>query len=49
MRQTAVFDPLGLFGLLYWYGIYPVHVLVFRGMLRGVVRSIGASESRPVA
>ncbi len=49
VRQTAVFDPLGLFGLLYWYGIYPVHVLVFRGMLRGVVRSIGASESRPVA
>lgn len=46
VRQTAVFDPLGLSGLLYWYGIYPVHVLVFRGMLRGVVRSIGASESR---
>ena len=22
--QTAIFDPLGLFGLLYWYGIYPV-------------------------
>lgn len=32
--QTALFDPLGLPGLLYWYGIYPLHAVVFRGMLR---------------
>jgi uncharacterized protein YbjT (DUF2867 family) len=36
IRQTAEFDPSGLSGLLYWYGIYPLHVLVFRGMLRGI-------------
>lgn len=36
IRQTAEFDPAGLAGLLYWYGIYPLHVLVFRGMLRGI-------------
>jgi uncharacterized protein YbjT (DUF2867 family) len=37
IRQTAVFDPLGLSGLLYWYLLYPVHRLVFAGMLRGIV------------
>ena len=36
IRQTAEFDPVGLAGLLYWYGIYPLHVLVFRGMLREI-------------
>ncbi|MDF3128642.1 SDR family oxidoreductase [Kiritimatiellaeota bacterium B1221] len=39
LRQTAVFDPKGLFGLLYWYGIYPVHVLMFKGMLRRLIHS----------
>ena len=36
IRQTAEFDPAGLAGLLYWYGVYPLHVLVFRGMLREI-------------
>jgi uncharacterized protein YbjT (DUF2867 family) len=39
VRQTVVFDPRGLLGLLYWYGIYPLHVAVFRGMLAGIVRA----------
>jgi uncharacterized protein YbjT (DUF2867 family) len=38
IRQTAVFDPTGLAGLLYWYGIYPLHAAVFRGMLTGIAR-----------
>ena len=25
IRQTAIFDPAGLAGLLYWYTLYPVH------------------------
>jgi uncharacterized protein YbjT (DUF2867 family) len=36
IRQTAVFDPAGLAGLLYWYGIYPLHERVFAGMLRAL-------------
>ncbi|RPH96162.1 SDR family oxidoreductase [candidate division KSB1 bacterium] len=32
--STAIFDPVGLMGLLYWYLLYPVHVMMFRGMLR---------------
>jgi uncharacterized protein YbjT (DUF2867 family) len=39
IRQTAIFEPSGVAGLLYWYGIYPFHALVFRGMLKGIVRS----------
>jgi uncharacterized protein YbjT (DUF2867 family) len=36
IHQTAIFDPLGLSGRLYWYALYPVHVLIFAGMLRGI-------------
>ena len=34
--STAIFDPVGLMGILYWYGLYPVHVLIFRGMLKNI-------------
>lgn len=37
--QTATFDPLGLWGLTYWYAVWPLHQLVFAGMLRGLARS----------
>jgi uncharacterized protein YbjT (DUF2867 family) len=43
IRQTAVFDPIGLAGLLYWYGIFPLHKLTFEGTLRGIARRV---ESR---
>ncbi len=33
IRQTAIFDPVGLSGLAYWYLLYPLHALIFRGML----------------
>jgi hypothetical protein len=39
ITQTAIFDPVGLFGLAYWYGIWILHQLVFAGMLRGVSRA----------
>ncbi len=32
--QTAFFASKGLFGLLYWYGLYPLHSLIFSGMIR---------------
>jgi uncharacterized protein YbjT (DUF2867 family) len=37
LKQTALFDPMGLFGLLYWYGLYPLHQYVFGGLLGGIV------------
>jgi hypothetical protein len=36
LRQTAIFDPVGVGGLAYWYGVFPLHALVFRGLLRGI-------------
>ena len=47
ITQTAVFDPLGLGGLVYWYGLYPIHWLIFRRMLRGVAaRAAGPADVR---
>jgi uncharacterized protein YbjT (DUF2867 family) len=39
LRQTATFDPLGLWGLAYWYGVWPLHQLVFAGMLHGLAQA----------
>jgi hypothetical protein len=36
IRQTAMFDPVGLTGLAYWYALYPLHQLIFAGMLREI-------------
>jgi len=41
IRQTAIFDPVGLPGLAYWYGLYPIHKAVFKGMLRGIAKAAG--------
>jgi len=37
--QTAIFDPLGLAGLLYWYGLYPIHQFIFKRMLKNVAKN----------
>jgi hypothetical protein len=39
IRQTALFDPAGLAGRGYWYALYPLHLFVFRRMLRGIARA----------
>jgi len=39
LRQTAFFEPRGIPGHLYWYGIHPLHGLVFGGMLRGIAKA----------
>jgi len=38
LRQKALFEPRGLFGLLYWYAVLPFHGVVFRGMLADIQR-----------
>ncbi|HKZ52764.1 MAG TPA: DUF2867 domain-containing protein [Candidatus Acidoferrales bacterium] len=40
IRQTAIFEPRGILGLVYWYGLYPAHKLVFAGMLRGIAKAV---------
>ena len=34
LTQTALFEPRGLLGLLYWYILYPIHGLIFSGLIR---------------
>src|SRR4051812_14788621 len=38
VHQTAVFEPAGLSGLVYWYVLLPVHAAIFGGMLREIGR-----------
>ncbi|MFO7737562.1 MAG: DUF2867 domain-containing protein, partial [Desulfatiglandaceae bacterium] len=39
--QLSRFLPKGLFGLIYWYMLYPFHQWVFKGMLRGIEETVG--------
>jgi len=42
IEQTAIFDPVGLSGLLYWYALYPIHNIIFSGMVRNIVEKARA-------
>ncbi|MHB9133487.1 MAG: SDR family oxidoreductase [Armatimonadota bacterium] len=45
LRQTAVFDPRGLFGILYWWMLHPIHQVVFAGMLRAIAERSKREET----
>ena len=46
LTQTAFFEPKGLLGLLYWYALYPIHALIFSGLIRRVAEhSSGAGQA----
>ena len=49
ITQTAMFDPVGLFGLCYWYSIWPLHQFIFAGMLRRIAEAASAEglKNRP--
>ncbi len=36
LTQSALFTPRGLFGTLYWYGLYPFHRLIFKRLIVGI-------------
>ncbi len=36
--QTAFFVPKGLWGQIYWYGIYPLHAAIFSGMVGAIIK-----------
>jgi uncharacterized protein YbjT (DUF2867 family) len=49
IRQTASFDPRGVMGRLYWYGVLPLHAIIFRGLLRRIARrAVPAAASPPL-
>ncbi|MFZ1709048.1 MAG: DUF2867 domain-containing protein, partial [Anaerolineae bacterium] len=45
--QTAFFASKGLFGLLYWYALYPLHGLIFSGMIREIARRAEQTAPKP--
>jgi len=38
IHQTAIFDPIGVAGLLYWFALLPLHRLVFAETLAGIAQ-----------
>lgn len=46
VRLEAIFAPNGLFGYIYWYSLYPIHLVVFRGMARSMIRIAGKQSLR---
>ena len=39
LTQTAFYEPKGLWGVLYWYSVYPLHGLIFGGMIKSIKKS----------
>ncbi len=39
LTQTATFRPLGVFGRLYWYAVFPFHGFIFNGMIKKIAKS----------
>jgi hypothetical protein len=44
--QTALFEPKGLGGILYWYFLYPVHRLIFSRMIHRIAEGAEGAGSR---
>ncbi len=43
IRQTAMYYPKGVVGLAYWYAVYPIHAVVFRGLIKAIGRRVEAA------
>jgi uncharacterized protein YbjT (DUF2867 family)/uncharacterized protein YndB with AHSA1/START domain len=43
--QTASFAPHGLAGALYWYGLYPIHRLIFSDLVAAVAREAEIADA----
>ena len=44
--QTALFEPRGLWGVLYWYVLYPLHRVIFTSMARAIGRRAEQRSAR---
>jgi uncharacterized protein YbjT (DUF2867 family) len=44
VRMTIVYDPVGVWGRVYWYTMYPFHFMVFNGLFRGIVKAVKKAE-----
>jgi len=43
LEQNATFRPNGVYGRIYWYVLLPIHVIIFKGMIKNIERF----ESKP--
>jgi len=41
--QTAMWDPIGVAGHLYWFSLWPAHKLIFGSMIREIARESGCA------
>lgn len=46
--QTAYFAPKGLSGLTYWYGIYPLHSIIFAGTIEEIAKRAEIASNRTI-
>ena len=42
--QKAYFMPTGLFGLFYWYSLYPIHKIIFSGLIKTIKSKVEFSN-----
>ncbi len=49
LLQTAFFEPRGIFGYLYWFGVVPFHEFIFGNMAKRIARAAEARGHAPVA
>jgi uncharacterized protein YbjT (DUF2867 family) len=42
LQMLSRFLPRGIFGIVYWYGLYPFHQWIFYGMLKAIAKSINS-------
>jgi len=47
LTQTAIFQPRGLAGVMYWHALGPAHRLIFGGMLRAIAARAETSAIEP--
>jgi hypothetical protein len=38
ITQVAFFEPKGVVGFIYWYFLYPIHKIIYVGLLREITR-----------
>jgi uncharacterized protein YbjT (DUF2867 family) len=46
--QTAYLAPKGLFGFLYWYGLYPFHGVIFGNLIHAIARETEKAHAEKI-
>jgi len=49
VRCCAWFEPRGLLGELYWWTLYPIHILIFRGLVEAVCNKASKNGETSIA